>query len=295
MEKTQNASSSSRTEIVLRLLPLIYFPAATFSHDWVTDVYTRIFKQFGRTTMEWALNWGTVTLLGVVVFMLFSYMKYKGTVHYRDLVIWVFALGCLYGVDYFLICTNIERIHFPQYAILAFLLKMTIRDDFFILFLCTLGGIFDEWVQFVMHPKYTGYLDYNDFILNLIGAVLGLLIFGIFRKESNIDTTSYTKKLKKITYLVTGAALLLIMAGYLSGRIVPYAPLPKKPEVFAIIEGKRRMILSFVRSSDFWVTTKYGRKYHILSPIEGTILMTCLLLFYGKLFSWSKKRMLLQH
>ena len=289
MKKSKNSPSPRRFEIFLRLLPLPYFLAATFSHDWVSKAYVLIFNQFGRTTMEWVLHWGSVLLLGILIAAAFTYMRAARTFHAKDWGIWLITVPLLFGIDRLLICTNIERIHFPQYAILALLLKITIKDDFLVLFLCTLGGIFDEGMQYVIYPKYTRYLDFNDFILNLGGAVLGLLIFGIFRKESGHDASSYTKKLKLVTYTGTTILFLLLMTGYFLGRVVPYsAPTSEDLNVFTMINGKLRMVLSFVQVPQFWMMTGYGRTYHILRPLEGMILLASLLFFYGILFSWSR-------
>jgi len=73
-----------------------------------------------------------------------------------------------------------EYIHYPQYAILAVLLALCIDPHRIsvpwmrILFWTSLLGFFDEMNQyFYLCKSYGDYLDFNDALMNLLGAQAG--------------------------------------------------------------------------------------------------------------------------
>lgn len=77
----------------------------------------------------------------------------------------------------FIVVASIENIHYPQYALLMILLALGLpRLDIAWLGAVALGAA-DEFYQAVALPRGTpGYFDWNDVVLNGIGATFGLVI-----------------------------------------------------------------------------------------------------------------------
>jgi hypothetical protein len=98
----------------------------------------------------------------------------------------ILVVALMYVADHYLIVNNIERIHFPQYAMLALLLGLSLRNEMLIFFVTTFAGFVDEFLQFAMDPMKTNYLDFNDIVLNILGAAAGVvLLMGLRRPLSN--------------------------------------------------------------------------------------------------------------
>lgn len=82
-----------------------------------------------------------------------------------------------------LLVTNIELIHFPQFALIAVLLLMAGAEPRVAWLGGTVAGLFDETYQHLV--LYAGvpntYFDINDILLNSIGAAWGVCLFGADR------------------------------------------------------------------------------------------------------------------
>lgn len=265
----------------LLLLSLGYFAFVTLSHYWVSEIYGGIFRRFGRAAMEGGLQILSLAVAGAAGLALLGMMWRRRKPPAREAVLWAGALGLLAAGDWLLVSTRIERIHYPQYAILALLLGPVIQDDWAVLIGCTLLGAVDELVQFAWAPHYTGYLDFNDMLLNLAGALCGLLI-----RRAVVGARGRAEKVRRAGCLVAFAVAGAVLLGVWARVIVPYAPVKKPVAVIGEFEGRRAMALSFVDTSKFWHTTDYGRRYHIFSPLEGGGILGAVLGFQWVLFSW---------
>jgi len=77
----------------------------------------------------------------------------------------------------FLMVNAVEAIHYLQYAVLVLLLAQVFGRALPAFFLAIVIGVIDEWYQlYVLHPSWQPYLDYNDLVLNTIGALAGLIV-----------------------------------------------------------------------------------------------------------------------
>jgi hypothetical protein len=86
----------------------------------------------------------------------------------------IVTLGLIAASWPWLFYTDIEVVHFPQYAVLSVLLyALTLRFGRALLY-ATLLGAADECFQFyVSHPNWAINLDFNDMMYNAIGAGFG--------------------------------------------------------------------------------------------------------------------------
>ena len=99
-----------------------YYIAVTFLHEQVSEIYSAIFHHFGRSVMERSVH--LVSLLmgaGAVAVGATAVKRRRGGV-IGALALWGSGLGLAIAADAFIVVTNIERINYPQYAVLALLL-----------------------------------------------------------------------------------------------------------------------------------------------------------------------------
>lgn len=275
--KRQNTIFPGPSKLPWGLVPVLYFGLVVVSHEWVSTVYSQVVRHFGRSKMESTLS-GASWVLGVLVgsWCLFMF-KQRDKEAIRLLLLWGAVLSLMVVADGLLIVTNIERIHYPQYALLAILLRMALSDDFLVIVLATLAGMLDEFVQFVWNPQYTKYLDFNDFVLNALGAVAGVLLFRTLWTKDRQATESLPK-VRGWTYGVTGAVLLMTGLAVWAGRIMPYRAGEEGFEVLTQVGGKLTFVLSFVTHPNSWTVSEYGRSYHVLSGLEGLVVLALVLL-----------------
>ncbi len=218
----------------------------------------------------------------IALFSLFSSLKQPKEKWKSILVLWGIGLGMAIFANKILICTNIERIHFFQYAILAIILRCILKDDFAALWITAYAGILDETINYIWHPQFTKYLDFNDFILNFIGAFLGIVFFSTFYNAHS--PSHFSSKPRKFVYLTAIILFVGFFLGIFTKHLIPYHPPLNKFLVFQKIQGKYTFILSFIKPNSFWTITSYGRKYHILSPFEGTVVLAGLFLISMAIF-----------
>lgn len=282
------ADPSRRPNLYWGLISALYFVFVTVSHEWVTEIYSQVFNHFGRAAMESTLHVGSLALAvlmaGVCLFM----FRRTHSINIRILILWVSMSLLIFAVDRLLVVTNIERIHYPQYAILALLLRMALADDFLVAFLATLAGMLDEFMQFVWNPQYTKYVDFNDFVLNALGAVAGVTLFLTLSSRAR-SAIIVLRKTRMFAYIMTGAVLGLCSLGVWMGRIIVYVAPQEDFHVLTRIGGKLAFVLSFMNNPDFWTVSEYGRRYHILSPLEGLVVLTLLLAVYKYLLPGADK------
>lgn len=172
-----------------------------------------------------------------------------------------FLVGASYNT---LLVANLESIHYPQYALLAVpVFALTTSFGQTVLAITLLGAI-DEAYQFFVLENWK-YFDFNDIILNLVGGGIGVLLVFTFSTRRPAARTRRLWRLVRsplflATFLVVAAGFLL----YLLGLLKLY-PGPDAAGAW--------IVLSKVASSDaFWITLPWGRKYHVLTPIEGLVL-----------------------
>ena len=89
------------------------------------------------------------------------------------------ALGAItVAAQRWLLVTNVELIHFPQFGLLAALLLFAGLGPRAAWIGATLGGVLDETYQYLvdLRPPADVYFDYNDVVLNAIGAAWAVIL-----------------------------------------------------------------------------------------------------------------------
>lgn len=99
-------------------------------------------------------------------------------------VYWLLWLACVAAVDRWLTFSLPEYFHYPQYALLAWLMAKALDPHrskwpvLRVLFWPALLGFIDELAQYLwITTRYSHYLDFNDIVVNLLAATAGLMLF----------------------------------------------------------------------------------------------------------------------
>jgi hypothetical protein len=217
-----------------------------------------------------------------LVFALISRQFNRGERRLVTCTYWFFLVLTVIGSDRFLLFKNIEYIHYPQYAGLAYLLgkwRDPEREKFFVgkmIFWTTFLGVIDETVQyFYLCPSYGNYLDFNDFFLNLQGACIGMLLYYGFRmvpKRPRMRPRNVLCSTEALTVTVC-FALIMLMAS--TGRLSVSPPHPIPPGGIGRVDGRRVVYLE--RGPGIFGSwnkgVHRGGRYYVLNPWEGLFLL----------------------
>lgn len=288
-------ASTSRPALAWTALAAAYFLAATLSHEPVSGVYLWLAGLLGQGTAAALQDGLALAALPAGAWLALGPGRRSGAVAPREALAWLALAAGLAAADLLLIVAPVERVHYPQYALLALLLRRVLADEALVLGLTTLAGMADELRQYVLHPGNTAYLDFNDFVLNLLGALAGLLLARALALRALAGPVA-AARVRRAALLLCALLASGIFLAWTQGRIFSLAPpgLAQAPTgniltVFPEVEGKTRFVLTFFRPAGFWNTAGSGRSHHILAPAEGLALLALLFVGGTRLLAWAGK------
>lgn len=223
---------------------------------------------WGKQRVDKLLVWGNfVGLLGLTIWIVIASMRRsdRTVVMVRNLGIWFLSLFfCVISFVY-LVCYPVEIVHFPQYAIFGLFGVMLVRDSSRAVWMVALMGVIDETMNYVVQPRFTPYLDFNDMVLNFFGAMVGVSLYhGISGKPFLLNNL----RLFKVIYLGLFMLITFFTVGVMVGIIELTSSMEKLPD--GVLQGGH-FVISFRSFEDFWEYTKDGWRYHIMTPVEGIL------------------------
>lgn len=185
-----------------------------------------------------------------------------------------------------LLCMNIETVHFPQYAILALLLfAMTGGYDQTVIW-CVLAALLDEGYQyFVLYHDRRIYMDFNDVLLNTLGAGLGLVMlyaFGCTRRTVFASDHKSGSFWKSKAAIVTGVLAIGAVVLNALGRLRLLAE--SDPKGWCIALRRSEPVTTF------WNHISWGKTFHEVQPLEWIAASAVLIPFYMLLDRFSVPR-----
>jgi hypothetical protein len=166
-----------------RVLPLLYFLAVSLPHHPFSNWFDKsILDPWGHDAVQRLADFCSVAFLIVTAALAIRVARVHRRGAMKHFGVGLVLLALLYAADRTLIVNSIERVHFPQYAVLALLLGLSLRSEILIFLITTFAGFVDEFLQYVMEPMKTNYLDFNDIVFNLLGAAAGVVLLMGLRK-----------------------------------------------------------------------------------------------------------------
>jgi hypothetical protein len=188
---------------------------------------------------------------------------------------WLAWLAGVAIVDRFLTFSINEYFHYPQYAGLAWLLARALdpgRTRWYVgrvLFWTTLLGAADELFQYLwITTSYSYYLDFNDFLVNLLAAAAGVLLYYGSAALPKGDSGAPAPRIE----VRVAIGLVLAVTIGLQAELVALSPSRPVPPggVVRLTDDSWRLYLQ--RGPDFYGSwqagPRHGRHY-VLPPVAG--------------------------
>ena len=269
----------SRNKVLTSLLIAGYSLLVIFGHgavsaiaDWVTNAVTR--SVFNGTT--------TALLLGVLILLTIGLLRNLSAIRQSPFgLLFALATPLLTIAAYnLLFVTNVECIHFLQYALLAIpLFALTRHYGGTVLWTTGIGAIDETWQYLWIYRKVaTVYFDFNDIILNLLGAGIGvtaIYLLGAIRGADAPVAGEPSLRMHRFVLLLPTVVGVVLALALLAGLVRIYPA--------AAADGTTLALSHAPAPAEFWKRFPWGKTYHVLHPFEGLFLVQSLLLFYGLL------------
>ena len=243
--------------------------------DWLRDSYS--FELYNAAALQ----------VSLILLIFFSAFVYTGLKKLKEKlkagILWCYSL-LLVLLSYFLLITvNIEVIHFIQYALLAVpVFALVLRYGETVFWVTLMGAIDEAYQYFVLYrDNNTVYFDFNDVILNLVGAGIGVtLIYTLAHSKNDVSFSASPperKGFKSPVITMTLAVSLLILGLYSTGFIKSH---PEENGAGTFIVSSRQSA-----APGFWTVPEKSKPFHIVPLLEGMSILALLLASYSMMDS----------
>ncbi len=250
------------------ILLVAYFSAVVLPHEIIGRLIARhLDVPLGRDTYNLVvLGLASLGLLGYLGLLFTGFRKL--TTEKKKVGFYLFTTLLLIVLAFnILMVVNVELIHIVQYAVCAILLFPLLKNYGSTIFWIAILGTIDEAYQyFVLAPFRTDYFDFNDVVIDLLGGGLGL----IFVKAMGLKQKKYEWYRSPI---IIGTTLVTLLFTFLF-RFQYLAIFPTDQ-----IEGLPFLLVKRLESG-FWNVTNPNIKFHVMQPLEGTLIIIGLIIFY---------------
>lgn len=214
-----------------------------WSHETVNALVVRLVQIQGLPAFLWTMR--AAALTGLTILLVWKRSRLKGL-----LLLAPFALA----LDYSLIIYPSERIHYVQYGLLTWAAYRAVQDRLAAVLIAFLFGFVDEahqfWILYATDPIV--YFDWNDVVLNLMGAIGALLL---------ILPDDVRPRRFQLRQTLAAIGAWMIVAGLLVQLFAP-----------------DRYLLGNQSDEVFWLTSGVGTTYHVLNALEGSVLVGAMLI-----------------
>jgi len=240
-------------------LATVYSIVTIAAHEEVNQWVRALQGRLGRDGFA-ALVWAVSVLLVMAFLLALTRAPRAARASIAvGLALWLVAAAFVYR---YLFTVASEGVHFAQYAGLVLLVFPLVGRVAAAMLIANLIGIADEAYQFWgLHPDWGVYLDWNDIVLNALGALLGALLLALAGVRPRRSRRAFGVAFALTLLLLAGGAALVA-----SGRIVLHAGADRAAAAHAWLVLDR----GDVASQPFWVTADWAQKrYHVLLPGAG--------------------------
>lgn len=260
----------SRHKRFTLFLIVSHFAISLFCHDLVSSMFLWLQDRLTRPIYNAAIT-GVASVSAILLSVLFFSRLFAFRGAKQRIFYWCMSLGFVIGGYNMLMCKNVESIHFPQYAILVVPVFALTRNFGMAFLWVTLLGALDEAYQYlVLHATWMDYYDFNDVILNAIGAGLGVTIVYSFCKLTEAPFAprrpfTAARWVRSPAVAASWTVALAVTLLRVTGLLV-FSPMDHT--TIALVSLSR-----VAESVESWIHFPWGKTYHILGPIEGTVIV----------------------
>jgi len=259
------------------ILAAVYYAFGVLFHERVNLFCHAIRESTGNAVYQNGLS-----LIFGTMLVLLSASLVRGLVRGKEraakLAYAAFSVSFLILGYHTLFIFNTEAVHFVQYGGLAILLYLLLGGLGRSILWTTILGALDEAYQYwVLYADRFTWFDFNDVILNILGAAIGCVCVWILacsaRERPRLTPAVLRRGITSPVWLLGLAFLLAPVAAYSAGLLVRFPADKSRP--WQIVLARR-----FPDPNRFWETTPWGKTLHNLSPAEGMLLTTGLIALY---------------
>lgn len=274
----------SRRPVVTAILALVYSVVSIATHERVNLLVRALQGRLGREGFVALAVVLLASALGALVVSILRSPRARRGALFTALLLWCAGAALAYR---YLFTVVSESVHYFQYAGLTLLLFALCGRRGAAMLWTNLVGFLDEANQYwVLHPDWGIYLDWNDIVLNALGALLGGLVLA-----ATVDEDRFAVRLAprggRPAVLPFALTLLLVVGGAAlvrAGKIALYAaPVAEdaSPPWLVLDRGAAGAL-------PFWMTADWAQKrFHVLPARHGAALVT---LFAGIAFAVDLRR-----
>lgn len=181
MVKPSPGRLTPRGRAALGAALLAYYLTVVLLHDAVQRALVHLFDRWTFWGYEWRLLLVWTALFGAAgAWVALRLWRQRRR---RLLLAWLLWLAVVTLLDHLVLFSQSERVHYPQYALLAAGLRLLLRTDPRALFAAAALGALDEGYQAAVLYRNRPELpfDFKDVGLNTLGAAGGLLVLRALR------------------------------------------------------------------------------------------------------------------
>jgi hypothetical protein len=233
----------------------------------------------------WVPHVSLVALAVLLVFLVFQLRRSPRP--WWTAAFWLLFAAAVAAQDRFLTFSFNEYAHYPQYALVAWLVARAVDPQrnrwpiLRVLFWTTLLGAIDEVMQYLwITASYSDYVDFNDWLVNLVSAAAGVLLYYGAAPLPVAQPAAGGKP----EWIAIGVVAMVVGLGFATGRLA-YQPAGKVPNG-GILDTASGPVLYLQRGPAFYGGRQPGPRhgtYYVLRPLEGLGLMIVAALAFGRL------------
>jgi len=239
-----------------------FFFAIVLPHQEIGSAIGNIFRPYSRGAYNRILLFASLS-----IFLFYLVIIYRGAKDSNNKIFLAyFVITCLLATVCYnmLFVMNVEAIHFIQYGLFTVICYPLVNNYSLTMMYAVLAGAVDEAYQFYyLAPERTDYYDFNDVIINLVGAAFGLLLIRSLQRKSY--------KYRGISFFKSKHFILFV-----SGILVKnYDPQNLKAQYWLIRKP----------AQGFWNVIKvHDFKFHVVQPWEGLGIIAMLFFVYSGIY-----------
>lgn len=247
-----------------------YYLLVVLPHEIIGVWIAKTLDQpFGRETYNLI-----ILAMGISGFLAYLYLVWKGTRTKKDngkktwIYLFVTLMLIILSLNTILV-VNVELIHFVQYGLLALLIFPLFSTYQETLFWSTILGAIDESYQYlVLAPHRTNYYDFNDVLIDMVGATLGLILLSAYSVSEKTKSLIFYQRssFKGLLFIIIAVITALAM-----GWMTIYPSADGSMAYFPLIKKM---------STEFWTVIHPNVNFHIVRPFEWVVLTIILWFFY---------------
>lgn len=245
------------------LIVIVYTGFLLFAHDVFVNFSVTVMDRLSLPIYEKVVG-AILALVTVGIVASVVQVLRQRQVQLLFTVFLVMTLGLL--VVHFFVLTemNIEFIHAIMYGLLAAFLFPLVGRSGAAVIIGLPAMLLDEWYQHVvLFPHYTTHLEFNDVVLDLLGAGFFVSILGVLGVRSGKKFTPFWKRVEVWICVAFAISVTSLMVACV---VVPY-PVDSCENTWLILN-------KLPEQEAFWyVHPTIGSTLHVLKPVEGLVII----------------------